>query len=430
MTIPQADSTLIAIRKKVRRLTNSPGQSALTDDDLDQHINVFYSQDFPYAIKVDQMRQVYTLFTRPYVDRYPVDVNNFQGFRSPAYFDGIQGSFFKDRTQFFNLWPKIPTKFQVGTTTLSGTITGIAQPTNPTRVTSPNHGLSTGAVITIANVGGMTQLNNLSYTITVIDANTFDLDGIDNAAFGAYTSGGTWTGSSQSFDFVLPGPFLAGEVTIGGVDINGNAITITDDGNGNLLYVTPNAQTSEPPLFTVPATPAIPGMPNLNLGNPGLYNPTLIGSVNYVSGQFIFTLPNGISLAQGEVFNIFISQYQPGKPYNLLFWNNEFHIRPIPKLSHRITIEVYQTPVQFMSTGDHPIINQWWQYIAYGVACEIQRERNDFDSVAALMEGMKRQEALVLERQGVEEIGIPNYTLFNSTLTNPYLNNFWGMGWQ
>ena len=430
MSIPQADSTLIAIRKKVRRLTNSPGQSSLTDDDLDEHINVFYSQDFPYAIKIDQMKQVYTIFTRPYIDRYPVDVNNFQGFRSPAYFDGIQGSFFKDRTQFFNLWPKIPTKFQIGSETLSGTITGIAQPTNPTEITSVNHGLSTGAVVTIASVGGMTQLNGNSYTITVIDANTFSLDGIDNAAFGAYTSGGTWTAVSQTFNFTLQGPFLSGEVTIGGVDVNGNAITITDDGNGNLLYVVPNAQTSTPPLFTVPATPQIPGMHNLNLGNPGLYNPTFIGTVDYVTGEFDFTLPNGISLAQEELFNIFISQYQPGKPYNLLFWNNELHIRPVPKLTHRITIEVYQTPVQFMATSSHPILDQWHQYISYGVACEIQRERNDFASVDALMEGMKRQEALVLERQGVEEIGMPNYTLFNSTQANPYLNNFWGMGWQ
>lgn len=425
MSIPQADSTLIAIRKKVRRLTNSPGQSSLTDNDLDQHINTFYNQDFPYAIKIDQMRQVYTFYTRPNIDRYPVDVNYYQGFRSPAYFDGIQGSFYKDRSQFFNLWPKIPTKFQQGATTLSGTITGIAQPSNPTQITSVAHNLITGAVILIENVGGMTQLNGNAYTITVIDANTFELDGIDNTAFGAYTSGGTWTAQSQVFSFTLPGPFLSQEVTIGGVDVNGNAITINDNGNGDLIYITPNAQTSLPVATT---NPAVPGMYNLNLGNPGLYNPTTIGTVNYVSGEFDFQLPFGISLGSGEQFNIFISQYQTGKPYNLLFWNNELTVRPVPKLTHKVTVEVYQTPVQFMATSDNPIINQWWQYIAMGVSMEIQRERNDFESVAALMEGFKRQEALVLERQGVEEIGIPNYTIFNSTQTNPYLNNFWGWG--
>lgn len=428
MSIPQADSTLIAIRKKVRRLTNSSGQSSLTDANLDQQINTFYDGGFPYAIKIDQMKQVYTIFTRPNIDRYPVDVNFYQGFRAPAYFDGIQGSFYKDRNQFFNLWPKIATKFQVGTSTLSGTITAIAQPTFPTVITSVNHGLTTGAVIAIANVGGMTQLNGNTYTITVVNANTFTLDGIDNTAFGAYTSGGTWTAQDQSFNFTLPAPFLSGEVTIGGVQTNGNAITVTDDGNGNLLYVIPNAQTSIPPLFTVPPTNAIPGMHNLNLGNPGLYNNTLIGTVNYVTGEFEFLLPNGIALAPSTQLNIFVSQYNTGKPYNLLFWNNELTVRPVPKLTHKITVEVYQTPTQFMATTDHPIINQWWEYIAYGAACEIQRERNDFEGVNMLMEGMKRQEALVLERQAVEEIGTPNYTLFNSTQTNTYLNNYWGSG--
>lgn len=441
MTIPQADSTLVAIRQKVRRLTNSPGQSSLTDNDLDQHINTFYNQDFAYAIKVDQMRSVYTFYTQPYIDRYPLDVNYNQGIRSPVYIDGIQGSFFKDRIQFYNLWPRIPTKFQQSADSLSGIITGIAQPTNPTQITSVNHNLVTGAVILIENVGGMTQLNGNFYTITVIDPNTFSLNGIDNTAFGAYTTGGTWTANSQTFSFQLPGPFLSKEVIIGGVDTAGNAISIADDGNGNLRLQVPNPVTTVPPYtavyvqnITPPLLPSniiglpIPGMHNQNTLNPGLYTQTNIGTVDYVTGQFNFTLPSGISLGTGEIFTIRVSQYQTGRPYNLLFWNNEFTIRPVPKHIHKVEVETYLTPVQFMEITDHPIIDQWWQYLAFGVACEIQRERNDFEGVNALMEGMKRQEALVLERQGVEEIGIPNYTLFNSTTPNPYLNNFWGQG--
>jgi len=427
MTIPQADSTLVAIRKKVRRLTNSTGQSSLTDADLDQHINVFYNQDFPYAIKVDQMRAIYDFYTKPYIDRYPLDVNYFQGVRAPVYFDGVQGGFYKERNQFYNIWPKFPTKFQQGSTTLSGTITGIAQPTNPTEITSFAHGLSNDAFITIAAVGGMTQLNGNNYIITVINANTFSLNGIDNAAYGAYTGGGTWTATSQNFNFTIPGPFLSNEVTIGGVDTLGFPIQIKDDGNGTLYYITSNAQTSLP---LQNSNPAYPGMYNRNLGNPGLQQPITIGAVNYVTGEIAFNLASAsVSLASGTLLNIFVSQYQPGRPYSLLFFNNEFVIRPVPQLVHKVTIEIYQTPVQFMETSDHPIIDQWWQYLSYGTACEIQRERNDFEGVAQLMEGMKRQEALVLERQGVEEIGQPNMNIFNSSGLNVASNNYWGSGW-
>ncbi len=134
--------------------------------------------------------------------------------------------------------------------------------------------------------------------------------------------------------------------------------------------------------------------------------------------------------ASGTQMTLRVSQYQTGRPYSMLFWNNEFTIRPIPKQIHKVEIETYLTPVQFMQTTDHPILNQWVQYIAYGVACEILRDRNDFEGVAALQEGFKRQEALVLERQGVEEIGQRNTSIFASTVQGQGWNNGFFQGWQ
>lgn len=422
--VTQADSTLAAIKKLVRRLTASPSATQLSESDLEAAINTFYSQDFPYAIKTDQMRSVYTFFTEPYIDRYPLDIFYDQSVRGPIYVDGIQGNLYKDRQQFYNLWPRFPTKFQEGGTTLTGTITGIAQPTNPTQITSVNHNLTTGAVVTITGVGGMTQLNGNSYTITVIDANTFSLNGIDNTPYGGYTGGGTWTSTSQTFSFTIPGPFLSREVTIGGLDVNNAPISINDDGNGNLFYLSPNSRTYSPALNT---NPAIPGMYNANVGSPGLNNPQTIGSVDYVGGTIDFTLPSGVSLGAGQLFTVRVAQYTTGRPYTLLFWNNEFTIRPVPKLIHKVEVETYLTPVQFLNTTDNPIVQQWWQYIGYGVAREILRQRQDLEGVANLEEGFLRQEALVLERQANEELFVPNYNLFNSTQLN-WINGGFGQG--
>lgn len=63
---------------------------------------------------------------------------------------------------------------------------------NPCQVTSKNHSLQNGAMIYIANVQGMTQINSANYTITIIDANTFSLNGIDSTGFSLYKSGGIW----------------------------------------------------------------------------------------------------------------------------------------------------------------------------------------------------------------------------------------------
>lgn len=421
---PASISTVANIVTLVRRLTAST-EAALSTQDIYNGINVFMNQDFPYAIKIDQMRAVYTFYTEPYRDRYPVDVNYWQGFRDPMYVEGIQGLFYKARDQFYNLWPRYPTKFAVPSTN-SGTITG-ATNANPCVITTSTASLLTGAQITITNVNGMTQLNGNTYTVTILSPTSLSLN-VDSTAFGVYTSGGTWT--STLINFTIPAPFLTKEVVLGGVDVNGNPISINDDGMGNLLLQVPNPPSQYPSYSTLDINgKPLPGMLNRNINNPGLiYQGTAstpftnaIGTVNYKTGVFFINFP--IAPNPSIAMTLWVSQYQPGRPYTLMFWNNEMHVRPIPKLIHKIEIEAYQTPLQFLMTTDNPIVNQWWQYIGYGVAIELLRQRQDTEGVLNLSEGFQRQEALVLERQGVEEIGQRNTTIFSSTING---NNNWG----
>lgn len=409
--VAPADSTYAYIQRKVRRLTASSSESALPSALIGEFVNNFGNQNFPNAIKVDQMRTVYTFYTAPNIDKYFVDTNYYQGFRFPMYVDGIEGTFFKDRQQFFNMWPAWPTLFKQSPTTLTGSITA-ATNANPCQITSANHGLPTGAIITITGVVGMTQLNGNTYIITVVDPNNFTLN-VDSTAFGVYVSGGTWTGNSQDFSFAISNvPFLRGSLTMGAPSATGGTIQIADDGNGNIQYLTSNPQVSIPPQNT---NPAIPGMYNQNTGNPGLINPQNIGTVDYVSGQIAFVLPSSVSVATGQQLNIFISQYTTGRPYSLLFWNNYFVIRPVPKLIHKIEIEAYQTPVQFLLTTNNPIVNQWAKYIAYGTAIDILIDRNDVQGADALEKPFKEQEALVLEKQATEELFQRNQTIFSGT---------------
>jgi hypothetical protein len=60
---------------------------------------------------------------------------------------------------------------------------------SPIVVTSPGHNLSSGTRVTLAGVSGNTGANG-DFQVTVIDGNTFSLDG--STGSGAYTSGGTW----------------------------------------------------------------------------------------------------------------------------------------------------------------------------------------------------------------------------------------------
>ena len=202
---------------------------------------------------------------------------------------------------------------------------------------------------------------------------------------------------------------------------------MNDDGNGNLQLQVPNSVVSVPVQFNPPVSnPAIPGMKNINTGNPGLNNvntqtldPSLvpypggIGTVDYVTGLFNINFP--VAPASGTQMTLWVSQYQTGRPYSLLFWNNEFTIRPVPKLIHKVEVETYLTPVQFLETTDNPILNQWWQLIAIGAAIKVLEDRQDMEGVQNLSVLYDRQESLTLARQGSEEINRPNITLFNGS---------------
>lgn len=362
--VAPADSTYTFIEKKVRRLTASASQAALTSFDIQQAVNTFYNSDFPYAIKIDQQRSVYKFLTIPNVDRYPVDVNNLQGFRAPVYFEGIPGNFFKNRDQLFNLYPRYPTQFQP-----------------------------------IAGDGVTTSF-------------TFTLFGNNQNPFPQPNFG-----------------ILSTQVIIGGIDVNGNPIRIIDDGGavvnsygigsnttiGQLLFIHQNNVGNNVYLNSMNVQqPAIPALSPLPVPSPPLpLTPQYCGTVNYVTTEFTVNFP--VAPAAGTMINVWAATYQVGRPYNLLFWNNELTVRPIPDNVYLCEVEVYQTPAQFMNTTDNPILNQWSQYIAYGSAREILRDRQDMEGVSNLEEGFMRQEGLVLERQAVEEIGQPNITIFNST---------------
>ena len=77
-----------------------------------------------------------------------------------------------------------------GTTSLKDT-GSISNATNasPIVITSTSHGLTTGALVTVAGVTGNTSANGV-FNVTRIDSNSFSLDG--SSGNGAYAGGGTW----------------------------------------------------------------------------------------------------------------------------------------------------------------------------------------------------------------------------------------------
>lgn len=121
-----ADSTLTAIRTKVRRLTRSLSTAQLSEAQLDEYINTFVLYDFPEHLRLFNLRRTFEFFTEPFIDVYETsdDVNNplfnfknkYITVHPPIYIAGYEALFCEDRNQFFGIYPMINSIASIGAT--------------------------------------------------------------------------------------------------------------------------------------------------------------------------------------------------------------------------------------------------------------------------------------------------------------------------
>jgi len=122
-----ADSTLTAIRTKVRRLTRSPSQQQLSDGQIDEYINTFVQYDFPEQLRLFSLRSTFEFVCSPYIDTYktntvsPTDPfynfkNKYITLHDPVYIAGFSTFYSQSREQFFGIYPRVNNLRSIGTT--------------------------------------------------------------------------------------------------------------------------------------------------------------------------------------------------------------------------------------------------------------------------------------------------------------------------
>jgi len=134
-----------------------------------------------------------------------VDADNFT-------LDGVDATGYGDFTAGF--W-----KRSYATTAISA-----ISKASPAQVTSTGHGLVTGDDILI-NVQGMSQLQGYHGPVTVIDADTFTLDGVDSSSYTSFTSG-SWIPDD--------GAILVPNYSIAGIDYSSGGIHLKRVVNGRI----------------------------------------------------------------------------------------------------------------------------------------------------------------------------------------------------
>lgn len=88
----------------------------------------------------------------------------------------------------------------------NGSISTITQAANGVVTTATPHGLTTGNLVTIYGAYGMTQVNGVTYTITVTGASTFQLN-VNTSLFGVYTGDSAFYTTASSTKYGLKTPW-------------------------------------------------------------------------------------------------------------------------------------------------------------------------------------------------------------------------------
>lgn len=131
-----------------------------------------------------------------YAYKYPTDCVFFSylvGQYAPAAMSSGIPIFSTQQFTFDPLLGNIPQRFVVGSMEVppSAEISGITKANPAVVTTAQDHGFSNGNSIEINNVVGMTEVNNLLFTIAGVTATTFQLVGIDSTNYNTYVGAGS-----------------------------------------------------------------------------------------------------------------------------------------------------------------------------------------------------------------------------------------------
>jgi len=134
-------SKLDSIRKKIRRLTNTPSPAQLPDTDIDAYVNSFVLYDMPTSVSLSSLRTVLRFYTEPYVDVYSTNTanardplyefkNKYKIASNTIYVSGELSYFTSSRSDFYNKYPRSICESSIGTgdgveTNFTGTLSSI-----------------------------------------------------------------------------------------------------------------------------------------------------------------------------------------------------------------------------------------------------------------------------------------------------------------
>jgi hypothetical protein len=160
------------------------------------------------------------------------------------------------------------------------------------------------------------------------------------------------------------------------------------------------------------------------------------GTIDYQTGA-IAALTFTAAPPSGQDIQCQYNAVQPNIPLSILFFQNQFTLRPVPNQGYTIELTAYRLPSQALLGSNNPDVpnysgtpelNEWWETLAFGAAKKIYQDRLDTDGVqlmdAYLFEAYELNMTRTYAQIGKQQMG----SLFRDQLQYNYGSGGWGFG--
>lgn len=373
--------SLFNIRQKVRNLTGTPSQDQLTDFQVNAYINNYYIYEMPHELKVQIENNFLDFKTEVGVDVYSFPEAYLTD--SPgAYADGFPLIFYQDPDIFYQDWPQ---QYAV-----DNLFTG-----NGSQVTFTGGLQNPPIIIGTAFITDGVQV--LQDTGTPVMTQTI-----------ATGNGGTTYSGTLASPPIVTGSF---SVT------SGNEI-FTDNGNGTLSSNLGGSGTINYASGVWALTFANAVLTGINIigtytlatEGVGTFTGNGFGTINYITGAIsvTFALPPA---ATATIYGKY-QGYQPNRPQGIMFFENQFTVRPVPDQVYQIRMQGFVLPNGMNTDSATPLQMEWGPLIAYGAALDIFDDRGDKENYNRYYQSFKRFENIALGRtiqQYTAEQSVPRF---------------------
>ena len=268
-----------------------------------------------------------------------------------------------------------------------------------------------------------------------------------------------WSFYGVNFNWQSQNNFTFGNGTSGPYSGSTNATPLIRSYNNN-----PYTGTTSPPYTPGTTNYGTPNVPGVSQGAPAyqagrvqnilITANTATGTVNVTDdgngslvGDLSLTNPQGtINYQTGQISNLYFNQVIPGGnaiqiqynpvvpsiPLSILFFQNQFTLRPVPDQGYTIELIAYRQPTQALmqtSAGaGTPELSEWWECLSFGAAKKVFQDRLDMDGVAMMDKFLNEAYSLIYTRTYAQLGKQRVNTIYADQLQYNYGQGGWGFG--